>query len=196
MTEHEILNSVSNYFLNHQYQTKRIDAGTLPQGKKAPDYEVFYNGCIDFYCEVKSPLLLVNDLTKMFHWSTSVSKLRKFIHKAVEQLKDSDPNHIQPWVVVFTSDHFQLNWANMVHAITGVIAYGNSIIRDLRTERYVVDTENDLKMIDLFVWFQMNKTGEIYQVRFFINKDSIHAEECEIIANKLEPCSTDKACNR
>lgn len=100
---------VERYLTEHKYFPKRINIKKLPEGVRTPDFKVYEADVLKFYCEVKNPLLLANDLTQMFHWTTSVSKIRRFIHKkAVPQFKDIDSNHSYPWILFFTSGHFQL----------------------------------------------------------------------------------------
>ena len=124
-----------------------------------------------FYCEIKSPLHLVNEATKMYHWTTSMSKLRGFIHKAVQQFQDFDQNHNYPWVIAFTSDHFQLNWTSMIHALQGVVSFNGTIVRDLRKERYIIETIEDVGNIDMYIWSQINpKKNNIYQMKIVLNK--------------------------
>lgn len=193
MTEDQILTVVTDYLRSRKYNPKRIDANALPPGIKSTDYEVYSKGSLEFYCEVKSPLLLANTISQMFHWTTSISKIRNFIHDSIAQFIASDSLHNKPWVLVFTSDHMQLNWTNMCHAITGIVGYGTTIIKDLKNERYVKDTEEDVRKIDLFVWFQMNKNREIHQVRFFINVNSLFKQKDEEIVELLKPLPNEKA---
>ena len=194
MTEAQALLLVSDYLRSHGYEPNRVDTSAFPEGRKSPDLEVRENGGMSFFCEVKTPLLLANDETKMFHWSTSVSKIRGFIHKAVSQFRDHDPNHHKPWVVVFTSDHMQLNWTNMKHVLDGYVSYDDGkIVRDLRGERYVIDTNNDVNTIDLYIWCQVNSVSRdlIYQIRFFL-RPTILMSEARKIAERLVPRSEEK----
>ncbi len=193
MTESQILNTVSVYFKEHGYVPKRVVAKKLLIGQKSPDFEIYYSGELDYYCEVKSPLLLINNKTQLFQWTTTISKLRNFIQSAVLQFTDMDSDHNKPWVLLFTSDHMQLNWTNMTHAITGIVGYGQTIIRDLR--EYVKDSEIDLKKIDMFIWFQMNQSTDIHQVRFFINAGSKFKRRCENIQEKLRPVAGEVSFN-
>jgi hypothetical protein len=187
MTEPEILNKVEEYFKVHNLDITRVDHRKVNDGTKSPDFKLYSSGILVSHIEVKSPLLLLNDKTQLFQWTTSVSKLRGFIHNAVKQFVDVDNDHSEPWLLVFTSDQMQLNWTNMIHAITGVVSHGNTITRDLRKERYVRETEEDVKRIDSFIWFQMNSQGVIHQVRFFINAESKFKGKCEEFELALRP---------
>lgn len=192
MTESLTLELVENYLTNHHFGSKRIDAKKLGIGKKAPDFEVDNDGKLNFYCEVKTPELKPNDQTQMFHWTTTVSKLRDLIHKAVKQFKDQDPNHLKPWVLIFTSDHFQLNWSNFVHCLQGAVAYNSQIIKDLSNQRFVVNTEDDIKAIDLFVWCQINaQAKKIYQMVHFVNGHAGLLDEAKAISDKLIPYASE-----
>lgn len=193
MTEHQILSSVSDYLVGRDYKVIRLNTKALPIGIKCPDFQVLLNNGSSFYCEVKSPLLQANEITKMFHWTTSVTKLRDHIHKAVEQFSEQDPRHESPWVLIFTSDRMQLNWSSMTHAYAGKVYYGDKVIADLTHLKRVKDTVRDVEQIDLFVWMQMNEQADIYQVRLMIQSKSKLRSQVIAIGKKLEPISTDKS---
>lgn len=197
MTESLALELVDGFFKNHKYNSKRIDTKRLPSGKKAPDFEVIDSSELKFYCEVKTPGLKPNDQTQMFHWTTTISKLRDLIHKAVEQFKNQDPNHLKPWVLIFTSDHFQLNWANFVHCLQGAVAYNSQIIKDLSNQRFVLDTEDDIKIIDLFIWCQVNaQAKKIYQMVHFVNGNSALLQKTKTISDRLIPYVSEDIMNK
>ena len=188
MTENTALIIIQNYIANHKLTPIRIDARRLPSGKKSPDLEVKENTTLVFYCEVKTPDLKLNEATQMFHWTTTHSKLRDLIHKAVKQLRDYDPSHILPWVVAFTSSNFQLNWSNFVHCIQGAVAYNGEVVKDLTNTRFIKDTDQDVKDVDLFIWCQVNEEQKkIYQMVHFVNPNSLLLEETKVISEKLIP---------
>lgn len=187
MTENQILEKVAEYFKTHHLDLRRVDHRKMHDGNKSPDFELYSSGILASHVEVKSPLLLLNDKTQLFQWTTSVSKLRGFIHNAVKQFIDADSDHKDPWLLVFTSDHMQLNWTNMIHAITGIVTHVNTVTRDLRQERYVKETEEDVKKVDSFIWFQMSSDGVIHQFRFLINANSKFKQKCEEFEMSLRP---------
>ena len=196
MIESQILLSVNTYLSNRGYKVVRLNPKNLQSNIKCPDFEVFFKEKRNFYCEVKSPLLLINEVTKMFHWTTSVTKLRDLIHKAVSQFSDQDPQHKFPWVLVFTSDHMQLNWSNMTHAIAGKIYYGEKLITDLNHLRRVKETVKDVDQIDLFVWMQMSEDAEIYQIRIMIQPKTKLMNQVIEIGKRFEPLPADKSFKR
>lgn len=188
MNEALALELTENYLKGHKYSPVRIDATKLPTNKKAPDFEVKDTIELRFYCEVKTPELKPNDKTQMFHWTTTISKLRDLIHKAVKQFRDQDPQHSKPWVLVINSDHFQLNWSNFAHCIQGIIAYNSQIIKDLRNQRFIEETDEDIRAIDLFIWCQVNdKEKKIYQMVHFLNQGSALLQETKTISDNLIP---------
>lgn len=197
MTESLALELVENYLTNHNFGSKRIDVKKLAVGKKAPDFEINSDGKLVFYCEVKTPKLKLNDQTKMFHWTTTASKLRDLIHKAVKQFKDKDTNHLKPWVLIFTSDNFQLNWSNFVHCLQGAVAYNSKIIKDLSNQRFVVGTQDDIKAVDLFIWCQVNaQAKKIYQMVHFVNENAALFEETKAISYRLIPYASEEIMDK
>ena len=197
MTESLALELVGNYLTNHNFDPRRIDTKKLPSGKKMPDFAVNNSGKLTFYCEVKTPELKPNAQTQMFHWTTTISKLRDLIHKAVKQLKDQDPNHLKPWVLIFTSHHFQLNWSNFVHCLQGAVAYNSQIIKNLSNQRFIVDTQDDIKAIDLFIWCQVNtQAKKIYQMTHLVNANADLLDETKSISDKLIPYASEEIMDK
>lgn len=197
MTESLVLELVGNYLTNHNFDPRRIDTKKLPSGKKMPDFAVNNNGKLTFYCEAKTPELKPNAQTQMFHWTTTISKLRDLIHKAVKQFKDQDSNHLKPWVLIFTSHHFQLNWSNFVHCLQGAVAYNSQIIKDLGNQRFIVDTQDDIKAIDLFIWCQVNtQAKKIYQMTHFVNANADLLDETKSISDKLIPYASEEIMDK
>lgn len=174
LTEYEAISIVKSYFEKNSLVVERIDPKNLSSGKKAPDLSISKDNELIFFCEVKTPELKINPVTNMYHWDTTFYKLRRFIHTAVKQFKDIDPEHKYPWVVAFTSDHPQLNWTNFTHNVLGAVVYGGDVLRDFRDKAFVADSNKDLLSIDLFLWFQINYINRtnIVQLKRFINKDS------------------------
>lgn len=197
MTETLSLELVEGYFKHHKYNPIRIGTTKLASGKKDPDLEVKTAAKTEFYCEVKTPELKPNEKTKMFHWTTTVSKLRDLVHKAVKQFMSQDPNHLKPWVLVFISGHFQLNWSNFVHCLQGSVGYNSQVIKDLSNQRFIVDTQDDIEAIDLFIWCQVNiQAKRIYQMVHFINGNSALLKEAKVISGKLAPHANENIMDR
>jgi len=197
MRESLALELIENYLKNHKYHPARIETKRLQSGEKSPDFEVKKTGKSKFYCEVKTPKQKLNDKTQMFHWTTTASKLRAFIHTAVKQFNACDPKHSYPWVLIFTSDHFQLNWSNFAHCIRGVVAYNFQIIKDMRNQRFIEETNEDVRTIDLFIWCQVNvKDEKIYQMVHFLNKDSELFVEIKLINKNLIPYASENIMDK
>lgn len=197
MHEALALELVEKYLKSHRYNPIRIDTKKLPPGKKAPDFEVKDSSKLKFYCEVKTPELKPNDRTQMFHWTTTVSKLRAFIHTAVKQFNAHGSKHSLPWVLVFTSDYFQLNWSNFAHCIQGIVAYDSQVIKDLRNQRFVTETDKDIKALDLFIWCQVNaKEKKIYQMVHFLNKESALLGKTKTISDSLIPYASENIMDK
>ncbi len=182
---------INDYLIRHNFTTTRFNTKKLG-GLKSPDFKVYLNKELYFYCEVKNPMLLVNDITKMFHWTTSISKIRRFIHKAVQQLNDVDNHHNFPWIIIFTSSHFQLNWSNFSDSYLGYVARNGKMIRDLRHEKYVSNTNRDVNTVDAYIWCQVNSKNKIiYQLVPFINAGSRLKVKVEKIITKLKPSQSE-----
>lgn len=187
MTESQALELVEGFLMEQGFLPRRIDTSRLPPGKKSPDFEVLKDNNFQFLAEVKTPLHKVNPMTNMFHWTTIHSGISGRIHKAQKQFVDWDPEHAVPRILVFTSEHFQLNWMNMLDNVRGFIQRGEAMIRDLRGERYMSQSKSDIQKIDGFIWMQVGDSGDIYQLTNFLNADSPHQEKMREIVGWLKP---------
>lgn len=190
MKEAIALGIISKYYFKHGFIPKRLYPQNYPLNTKVPDFEIVNNKILDHYCEVKSPELILNPVTNLFHWQTTVSKLRNMIHKTIKQFRGVDPNHNLPWILAFTSDRMELNWTNLVHTVNGIAGFSNTIFRDFRDTRFIKDTQGDIEQLDYIFWNQVNRLdNKIYQFVPFINIESKHLVKVENINRLLTPLS-------
>jgi hypothetical protein len=189
LTEFEAKQIVKKYLIKHGFNPQEIKTKKLPQGKKSPDLIVYKNEKIIFYCEIKTPEHKLNPLTNMYHWDTTFNKLRRFIHTARKQFEDFDHEHKYPWVVVFTSDHPQLNWTSFYHNVIGAVAYNGKVIKNFRERSFVKNSDRDFLSLDMVIWFQVNYINrkEIFQAYFFVNQDSKLFKKTKRISDLLKP---------
>lgn len=190
MTEKDILSLVNEFLTVQDFFCRRIDTNILPEGKKAPDFEVLRDNDFSFLAEVKTPIHQTNPTTNMFHWTTMHSKIRGCIHKAHKQFESWDDTHRAPRVVIFTSQHFQLHWKNMLDNIRGYVSGGDTMIRDLRTQRYITETDDEIRTMDVILWMQISEAGRLYQLTPFLNANSMHLDRIRQIAKFLRPHDT------
>jgi len=197
MSENTAIKIIENYYSNHGFHPERLYPENFPSNTKVPDFVIKESGEISHYCELKSPDLILNPKTNLFHWQTTVSKLRDMMHKAVKQFKGVDPEHKYPWVLAITSSHMQLNWTNMVHTINGVAGFNNTVFSDFRDKRFISDTQDDLVQIDFIFWNQVNyQDKRIFQYVPFINVESLHVKKVEVVSKLLKPTSLEKIVDR
>lgn len=183
---------VESYLLKHSFDPVPINTKKLEIGVKSPDFQVYFENKLLFYTEIKNPLLLASNTTNMFHWTTTISKIRRFIRRAVNQFRDIDSNHNFPWLIAFTSSHAQLNWLNFSDAYLGYISRNGQMISDLRQEKYVTNYNIDVNTVDAYLWFQVNeKDKKIYQFVPIVNSNSILKRKLEVIIDKLLPLESE-----
>ncbi|MHA1304177.1 MAG: hypothetical protein ACTSPI_10795 [Candidatus Heimdallarchaeaceae archaeon] len=187
MDEKTSIKIVSAFLRNHGYDPKRLKANKV-SGQKTPDFEVYKNGSPHFLCELKTLTLIPNPVTNMFHWNTTVSKIREHISKGYKQLSHYDKKHDLPWIMFFVSTHFQLNWTNMVHGLRGVVGFNGEVIKDLTDQRFIQATDSEVKQIDAFIWSQVNaEKKRVYQLVHFVNANSSLLDATNDIVDKLIP---------
>jgi len=185
--ERTALEIVDNYLRTHGCTPKRLSS-SKKAGQKTPDFEIYIENRVEFICEIKTPKLLRNPLTKIFNWNTTVSKIREHSSKAYKQFLSYDKNHAYPWALFFISSHPQLNWKNMLDSLCGTITVGKLIIKDLRNQRFIKATQSEINNIDFFVWIQVNpRRKKIYQLVNFMNLNSRFIKKIRTIIKRLIP---------
>lgn len=189
LTESEALKIVLDYFSNHNLNSKRIETLGIPEGQRSPDIVGVQGRKNTFICEVKTPSHIFNEEKGLYVWSTTFNKLRSRIHTAIKQFSDFDKHHTIPRIVAFTSNHPQLNWTHLQHNILGAVKYGNKILQDFNSKTFVVDTNNDIQAVDIFLWFQINylNRNSIVELAIYQNTNSKLHSDLERIVLKLVP---------
>jgi hypothetical protein len=142
-----------------------------------------------YLCEVKSPILMFDHKAAPFGYkfSTTHNKILVAIHSAKKQLRKLDPKHLLPHILVYTSPHPQLDYSNLVHAMSGYIAMQDgTITTDLRDTEIFKNTKNIIQDIDLYAWFQIGGGGKFIRVNYFSNHKSIHAKTIEDLVAGLK----------
>lgn len=188
LSESEARKIVKDYLISRGCAVDEIDTKTISEGKKSPDLVIKEGNKILAYCEIKTPAHNLNPQAGMYLWDTIFYKLRRFLHTAKKQFSDYDPDHEKPWIIIFTSNHPQLNWTNFAHNVIGAVAYNGQVIKDYRGKKFVADSNKDLLSIDMIIWFQVNylDRNDVYQVKFFINKDRAYLELMKGLSEKLK----------
>ena len=188
MDEKSAIQLVSDFLTNHGYSPNRLNQKNMPEGRKSPDFEVYEGQELKFLCELKTVDLTPHPQTKMFHWTTTISKLREHSSKAYKQFSAHDKEHKLPWVLFFTATHFQLNWTSMVHSLRGAVGFNGQLIKDLTNQRFIQATEDEVKSIDVFVWGQVNaEKKKIYQLVNFVSGSSQLLDLSNSIVDKIIP---------
>jgi hypothetical protein len=172
MDETTALPVVETLLKNKGMNPVRITQNMYPN-KKITDFKVEWGQGGLFYCEVKSPKLILDPITNLFKHVTTMSKLRDDLHYANKQFKSVNPSHIIPNVLIWTSDYMQLNWSNFVDCLRGRMVRNGKIIKDLSNADFIVRTNKDIGEIDIYIWLQIGGSGKVIQKRYFYNKDSL-----------------------
>lgn len=174
LTEYEAKEVVKKYLARGGFTANEIDTKNQPEGLNIPDLEVSEGSRIASYGEVKTPNHILNPVTGMYMWNTTINKLRALSKKAIKQLETYEPSYEHPRVIVFTSDHPQLNWTNCVHHIQGAVSYNKEIVKDFRNRETGWDLANDLRKIEMIIWLQVNylTRKDIAEATHLINKGS------------------------
>jgi hypothetical protein len=147
------------------FAPQRITQKMYPD-KKIPDYRVHWGQGGLFFCEVKSPELIMDPPTQLFKHTTTMSKLTDFLHTAAKQFNSVNAHHLVPNVLIWVSDHMQLNHHNLIECVEGKISCGHQVIRDLSREPFVLRTDEDWRVVDIHIWLQVGNVQIIQQTNF------------------------------
>jgi hypothetical protein len=185
LDENNIKKILEQYLLERGIEFSHLNPKKHNNNKKTPDYKLVLSSN-DYLCELKSPELVIDLETGVYKFSTTNSKLRTFIHKAVKQFIEFNPDHRCPWVVVFISSHFQLNWKNLTDAIQGVVVHGSTATANFSQTDIVKRTNEDVAKVDLYIWLQVNGDSKMaYQATFILNDRSLFKDESQRIVTQL-----------
>jgi hypothetical protein len=171
LTENQITNIVEDYLKSCGYSLQRIPEG----GDKTPDFEIAKQEN-EYVAELKSPELLMDDITQLFKFKTTHSKLLTFIRKARKQFISFDSEHKKPRVLIFTSSHFQLNWKSLTDAMQGgVVVQGGQASPDFTKTEAFKKAATEMYDIDLYIWLQLNaEQKKAYQLTILANQKTKH----------------------
>lgn len=173
MTDKKIIPVIERYLKNKDFQPHRLKANS----DSKPDFEVEYKNGGIFYCEVKSPDLKLDINEKYYRHQTTLSKLYKFLHKAVKQFKKVNLKHIVPNILIWTSSNFQLNWSNFIDAYRGYLSIDNkTILRDFRGFGSFKNTKKDWKFVDYHIWLQLNNEYKVFEEKHFKSEPNIMSQ--------------------
>ncbi len=170
LTETQITKIVDDYLKVCGYSLKRIPEG----GNKTPDFEITKQSN-EYVAELKSPELIFDEVTQLFKFKTTHSKLLTFIRRARKQFISYDISHVKPRVLIFTSSHPQLNWTNLTDAMQGGVVFQGQTSPDFRETDAFKKAAPEMYDIDLYIWLQLSpEQKEAYQLTLLANDRSTH----------------------
>lgn len=175
-------NLVTTYFNKHNLLALRIPVN---RNGRTPDMNIFYHGKRIAICEIKNPKHIPNN--GIYLWKTMIRKIRNAIDNAEKQLRSFDPKHETIWIVTFTSNNFQLDWHKFEMCLRGIVSFGTQTVVDLSQKPYVSETNRDLSLVDLFLWFQVGQNNKISGFVNFANLESKYRSKLEKITRLLTP---------
>ncbi|MCK8487401.1 MULTISPECIES: hypothetical protein [Paenibacillus] len=162
---------VKRYLEELGFEVRKIPESDV----KTPDYEVFLNEQLVFYCEEKT---LEYDDFEGVKDDPTYNSISAHVHKATKQFNSINPNREYPNVLAFVNFDTLKNVHDLFTTLTGhILLESGEYMKIHRVGRIT----SDLDQIDLYLWFDKEK---------FINKiwgevHSIHDENLKkIIPNK------------
>jgi len=160
-----------NFLEKNNFLVKKIDE--KKPGKK-PDFGVFSDNGLVFYCEVKS-LKRDIDINQLIESKDPIIKddpifnsIANRIHEAAKQFLAINPNHEIPNVLSFVNKYFIPRSIDIQDLY--LTLYGCKITED-RKNFYIKEgvrkrLYKDLKVIDLFLWFDPYNDEEYRELKY------------------------------
>jgi len=139
--------------------------------------------------ELKTPELHFDLGRGLFLFQTGFSKLAKFLHKSVKQLRAIDQHHEHPWLVIFVSYNFQFGFEAFINALQGGFAPGDGNIyppgyKGSRPHKQILE---DVKNVDAVLWLQGHEGGEnFYAGTLGVLQITAFIEDLELFALDME----------
>lgn len=182
IAESDTKNMFRDFMSERGYTVTYIDEGT----DKTPDCMIEKSGS-KFIGEIKSPVLNIDIDSQLYKFKTSHSKILDHIHKAVKQFSEHDNEHALPWVLIFTSSHFQLSWKTFTDTLHGgVIDRNGRRLPDFSNTKVYQSTVPLIRQVDAFIWLQANgKTQKFHQASYIINSSSAYSSKTEKFINDM-----------
>lgn len=118
---------------------------------KTPDYEVYLNGQLVFYCEEKT--LEYDDFVGAKKDPT-YNAISTHVHKATKQFKSVNPNREYPNVLAFVNFDSLKNVHDLFITLTGNIRLDSGKYTKIHRVGRIT---SDLDQIDLYLWFENEK---------------------------------------
>ena len=172
MKDTEQISLVEEFLSQFDLYVERLSPKKYPN-RKIPDFKITNNDGTSIFCEVKSLQLNLDPKLKCYKHVTTMGKISQHIHGSVKQFNSFNLNHNVPNTLIWTSDHFQLNYSNLIASLTGMLSDGKNIYRNFNDLDFCGRIKNDFKIIDLHIWLQINSNG-IYDTKYIYttaNKD-------------------------
>lgn len=134
---------VRNFLEERGYEVVKIPECDI----KTPDFKVFLNGKLIFYCEEKT---LEYDDFEGCKKDPTYNSISAHVHKATKQFKSINPLREHPNVIAFVNFDPSKDINDLFITLTGCAFIDNG--EYMRIHR-VGRIANDLNQIDLFLWF-------------------------------------------
>lgn len=125
-----------------------LEARRIPEkSSKTPDYEVYLDGQLVFYCEEKT---IEHDEFEGGKNDPAYNSISSQVHKATKQFKSINPSRIIPNVLAFVNFDDMKDEHDLFITLTGYTLLDNGSYMKVHN---VGRVRNDLNCIDLYLWF-------------------------------------------
>lgn len=151
---------------------------------KTPDFRVYRNSDLVFYCESKhvqrdfwleeqlhtaAPLQIVGGARP----DPIFNRLATHIHEAAKQFRAVNPNQDFPNVLIFTNSDEQCGFADLVAVLTGNFYAEGGAVEPIYAQYSEGRIKDEKHTIDLYVWLNDSK-GSNQKGSWFFNERSRH----------------------
>lgn len=158
---------VNDFLSGYGLRSERFDKTELGVGK-TPDYRVYINGELAFYCEVKNtqkdmwldeklekatPGEIVGGLRK----DPMFNRLSAHIHKARKQFDAVNNNESLPNVLAFYNEDQQSGFLDLLAVTTGNFFSESGAVFPIYKNFSEGRIKSDIERIHLFIWIDANK---------------------------------------
>lgn len=148
-------NKVKDYFINIGLYPKKINEGN----DKTPDYEVYKNGNLVFYCEVKT---IKEDVFEGAKGDPIYNRITQDIHTAVKQFNSVNKDLKYPNVLVFVNHDDMCGLEDLQSVLTGEFHSEDGKTYNIYKKYSEGRIKNDKLKIHWYIWIEKDKTEHIW----------------------------------
>jgi hypothetical protein len=148
----------SDFLAQYSLRAKRFSKQELRKGR-TPDFRVFKDGALAFYCEVKE---LTADVNEGLRSDPTFNNLTDDIHQAVKQFRAVNADGAVPNVLVTVNSRRECGFRDLLGVLTGYFFVGDGTADKIYSQYSEGRLKDDRLLVHLFLWLDRYKAHQFH----------------------------------